>query len=392
MLSCRSRCIPYGSDYPWRDLNEDWYAALESGGIVYGLARSVRRSSGSAYEYLDRETGAWRPSSRLAAEFTGAGGVTDAIPITSTLAAEVERALIEGRPVRATQEQEPRRGKVVLRDAPQNDIGCDWFDPRRNGAVRNLDDAFEKLLLAVARRASERGILLLALVLYGGIGLALPVVAGWSLPWLIGANMVGATFAFVFLAMWLAVQVQASRRRNLLEWTTDLRRLNAEEFEWLVGEVYRRDGWNVEETGHQDGPDGGIDLVLRKGRDRLIVQCKRWQSWSVGVEDVRAFAGALAREGLPTRAGIFVTLSDFTEYARSEAKQLGLTLIDKVDLYAKVEKVRRPEPCPNCESPMLLDRSPRGWWFRCVANGCGGKKDLGGDPGQAIDLLTQPPG
>jgi hypothetical protein len=263
---------------------------------------------------------------------------------------------------------------------------------RQNARVTRLENAYERLLMAVASRASERGIIVLAGILYAGIGLLLPLAAGWSVPWLVAANAVGTTLAGTFLLTWLAVRVQASRRRNLLEWTTDLRRLDAAEFEWLVGEIYRREGWTVDETGLQDGPDGGIDLVLRRGREHVIVQCKRWTSWQVGVEDVRAFAGALAREGLQRGAGQFVTLSTFTEQARSEGSKLRLTLVDNVDLYAKVERARRPEPCPKCMAPMLLDRSPRGWWFRCVNGRCGGKKDLGNDPGQAVQVLTQPPG
>jgi restriction system protein len=137
--------------------------------------------------------------------------------------------------------------------------------------------------------------------------------------------------------LWIALQVQAGRRRNLLEWTTDLRRLDAAEFEWLVGELFRREGWKVAE-GSQDRPDGGIDLVLTRGRERAIVQCKRWTSWQVGVEDVRSFAGVLAREGLGAKGGVFVTLSGFTEQARTEVKQLGLSLLDGIDLYARGRK------------------------------------------------------
>jgi HJR/Mrr/RecB family endonuclease len=246
-------------------------------------------------------------------------------------------------------------------------------------------------MVAIASRASERGILLIALALYGGIGLALPLGLGWSVWWLVSANVFGTMLAGVLLLLWIALQVQAGRRRNLLEWTTDLRRLDAAEFEWLVGELFRREGWKVEERGRQGRPDGGIDLMLTRGRERAIVQCKRWRSWQVGVEDVRSFAGVLAREGLEAKGGVFVTLSGFTEQARTEAKQLGLTLVDNIDLYTRVEKVRRPEPCPNCGAAMMLDRSPRGWWFRCVRSGCGGKRDLGRDPAQALELLTQPP-
>jgi HJR/Mrr/RecB family endonuclease len=254
--------------------------------------------------------------------------------------------------------------------------------------MKAFDAAVDRLYEIVAARASERGIVLLAGALYLGIGLLLPLALAWPVPWLVSANLVGTTLAFSFLTVWLAARVQESRRRNLLEWTTDLRRLDAMEFEWLVGELFRREGWEVQETGKHGAPDGGIDLVLRRGQERSLVQCKRWTAWQVGVDEVRAFGGALSREGVPSSAGILVTLSDFTPTARIEGKQLKMSLLDGVDLYERVDKVRRPEPCPTCNSPMLLDRSPRGWWFRCTATGCAGKRDLGRDPAQAVELLT----
>jgi hypothetical protein len=97
------------------------------------------------------------------------------------------------------------------------------------------------------------------------------------------------------------------------------------------------------------------------------------------------------REQLPGTAGMFVTLSDFTEQASAEARRTGITLVDKLDLHSRMEKARRAEPCPVCGKPMILDRSSRGWWLRCRAAGCSGKRDLGGDPGRAVDLLIQGP-
>jgi HJR/Mrr/RecB family endonuclease len=234
-------------------------------------------------------------------------------------------------------------------------------------------------------------VVLVAAVFYPGIGLILPIGLGWSTPYLVDANVFGTMGAGVLSLGWLAAQVEAAKRRHLLEWTTELRHLNAEEFEWLVGETFRREGWKVEETGRQDAPDGNVDLVLTRDRQRKIVQCKRWESSLVGVDDVRGFAGTLLSEGMPGTAGIFVTLSDFTQYARLEADKAGLTLLNGQDLYSKVEKVRRLEPCPICQKPMRLDRSPRGWWFRCVAPGCNGKQDLASEPGRAVDILTQSP-
>jgi hypothetical protein len=262
----------------------------------------------------------------------------------------------------------------------------------QNALMRRFDEAYERALMAIATRASGRAIVAIAVTLYGGIGLALPLALGWSVPWLVSMNITGTLLAGTILLLWFAVRWQAASRRHLVEWTGDLRLLDAQEFEWLVGEVFRREGWKVEETGRQDGPDGGIDLIVTRQGEKRIVQCKRWTAKWVGVDDVRSFAGAVTREGLRPTAGTFVTLSDFTEQARKEAKSMGLTLLDNRDLYERVEKVRRPDACPICQAPMLLDRSPRGWWFRCVTSGCTGKRDLGRDPARAVDLLTQPPG
>ena len=59
-----------------------------------------------------------------------------------------------------------------------------------------------------------------------------------------------------------------------------------------MGEIFRREGYEVE-TGSQEHPDGNIDLVITKGAKRTVVQCKRWQSWDVGVDEIRKFAGTL---------------------------------------------------------------------------------------------------
>ena len=226
-----------------------------------------------------------------------------------------------------------------------------------------------------------------ALLLYAGLGLALPLALHRSVTGFVELNVLGTSLAGLVIVAWLAVRVEAGHRRHLVEWTTSLRNLDAAEFEWLVGEVFRREGWKVRETGRQDGPDGNIDLELSRSDQRLVVQCKRWTARSVGVDDIRGFSGTLLREGLTGGAGIFVTLSEFTTQARAEAKETGLTLIDGRGLFARVEKVRRTEPCPQCRAPMKLDRSEHGWWFRCTADGCRGKRDLGKDPGRAVEFL-----
>jgi len=254
--------------------------------------------------------------------------------------------------------------------------------------MSRFDDLFTKPFLDLVRRAPGSMVLAAALLCYPGAGLLLPLVLHWSLWGLVQANFLGTTLAAIVACGWLLVQIEARDRRHLVEWTTDLRLLSAQEFEWLVGELFRRKGWEVEETGRQDGPDGNIDLVLTRKSERRIVQCKRWQSWEVGVNEVRGFAGTLLHDHLPGSAGIFVTLSTFNARARAEAQQTGVTLIDRYDLYQLVTKARRTEPCPTCEAPMALRHSQYGWYFRCEIEGCSGKRHLDDKAGRAVELLT----
>ena len=251
------------------------------------------------------------------------------------------------------------------------------------------DDLYDQAMRGLVSRVSGRSIAVIAVLSYAGLGLALPLSLSWSVPWLVDANVIGTVLAGSACLGWLGIQIQARDRRHLIEWTTDLRRLDSAEFEWLVGELFRREGWTVTESGRRDGPDGNIDLALVKDGTRRIVQCKRWTSWVVGVDDIRGFAGTLLREGMVGRAGVFVTLSEFSAQARAEAARTGIALVDNQDLYSRVEKARRVEPCPVCQASMHLDRSPRGWWFRCIATGCAGKRDLGRDPAAAVELLTE---
>jgi restriction system protein len=251
-------------------------------------------------------------------------------------------------------------------------------------------ESWDDALLRWLMKTSGRTAAAVGLAGYPVIGLVVPLLLGVPLVTLIGLNVLGVSWAAVVGLGWLAGQVQRRDRRHLVEWTTSLRLLGADEFEWLVGEVFRREGWRVTETGRLGAADGNIDLELTKpGGERRIVQCKRLTAKQVGVSDVREFGGTLMREHLPGASGIFVTLSDFTDDARAEALRSDIGLIDSVELHRRVEAIRRAEPCPICNEPMVLGRSTRGWWLRCVARGCAGKRDLSGDPARAVELLLE---
>lgn len=230
--------------------------------------------------------------------------------------------------------------------------------------------------------------LALALAVYIALGVALPLALDAGRLKLITLGFLGATWGLVIILAALLAAQQATHRRLLIEWTSDLRKLDATEFEWLVGEVLRREGWNVVETGKPDGPDGNVDLRAERQGKRLLLQCKRWTAKPVGVDEVRKIAGTASGERTIGAAGALVTLSDFTEAAVDEGRRLDVELVDGRALLARIERVRDSEPCPLCDTPMHLDRSARGWWLRCPSfPRCSGKRDLGIDPGAAVDLL-----
>ena len=154
-----------------------------------------------------------------------------------------------------------------------------------------------------------------------------------------------------------------------------------------MGELFRREGFEVHETGGADTPDGNIDLELYLDGGRRIIQCKRWTAQQVGVDEIRRVLGTLMREHLPASNGIFVTLSAFTTQGREVATKAGVCLLDGRDLHRRIEAVRRSEACPLCSEPMKLAHSSYGWWLRCDSPGCAGKRDLGAEPGRAIELL-----
>jgi len=83
--------------------------------------------------------------------------------------------------------------------------------------------------------------------------------------------------------------------------------------------------------------DGGIDGMIREdalGLDMIYVQAKRYGAEnSVGVDDLRKFAGAIDAAGT-TNKGVFVTTSSFTDPAKDFVKmiQKRIILIDGPEL------------------------------------------------------------
>jgi restriction system protein len=149
-----------------------------------------------------------------------------------------------------------------------------------------------------------------------------------------------------------------SQRTNLVTNVSDSTATDAldgmtwQEFELLVGESFRLQGYQVTETGG-GGADGGIDLVLRKGNEKFLVQCKQWKAFTVGVTVVRELFGVMAAKG--ATGGFVVTSGKYTKDAMEFAKGRNVELIDGPSLLKMINAAQvnreRKEPTLNTNAP-----------------------------------------
>ena len=142
-----------------------------------------------------------------------------------------------------------------------------------------------------------------------------------------------------------------------------------QDFEILVGEYFRRQGYGVTDNGG-GGADGGVDVVLQGDDGVHLVQCKHWRALRVGVQPVRELYGVMAAYG--AAGGFVVTSGEFTEDAQRFAEGLTLTLISGPTLLRGIRAqagtgaaatapadLSTPD-CPVCGADMVLRQARTG--------------------------------
>ena len=129
------------------------------------------------------------------------------------------------------------------------------------------------------------------------------------------------------------------------------------EFEMLVGEAYRLQGYRVTETGG-GGADGGIDLALTKGSEKFLVQCKQWKAYKVGVGVVRELYGVMAAKG--AAGGFVVTSGRFTGDAKAFADGRNVQLVDGPKLFAMIKQAKQSQAAkqPATGAPLVQVKEP----------------------------------
>lgn len=190
-------------------------------------------------------------------------------------------------------------------------------------------------------------------------------------------------FAFALGALISAIKRrQHSELHDRVAATPDrsaLEKMSWREFEELTAEVFRRKGFKVIERGGA-GPDGGVDVELRMGADKYLVQCKQWKSLKVGVATIRELYGVMAAEGAV--GGFVVASGDFTGDARDFAEGRAIKLVHTAEILKMVTETGKVQEssdlaptmksnpakataavvtplCPKCEAPMVLRTSKK---------------------------------
>jgi len=149
--------------------------------------------------------------------------------------------------------------------------------------------------------------------------------------------------AGVLLLVAFISALTARKKGELLERqnsVASIENINWREFEYLVSEAYRRKGYAVTECGGA-GPDGGVDLELRKNGETLFVQCKHYRIKKVGVKIIRELYGVVASEN--ATGGIVITSGTFTQEAIDFARGNPLELVDGKGLFRLISEVQKKQ-------------------------------------------------
>lgn len=194
-------------------------------------------------------------------------------------------------------------------------------------------------------------------------------------------QQIGAVMAplawIVLLGCWAAAAASwasARKRRTLHDTRIDLESLSHiswRDFEMLVAESYRRQGYDVVESG-LGGKDGGIDLILSRAGRRELVQCKQWKRRNVDASTVREMWGLANHHGADAvhivSAGGFT--ADATHFARGKLIYLvtGRELLERIRMAQETlprtdravpPAIRETPACPSCSGPLVQRRNRR---------------------------------
>jgi hypothetical protein len=132
-----------------------------------------------------------------------------------------------------------------------------------------------------------------------------------------------------------------------------LSRLSWRDFQRRIAGHFEGAGYVVEQPGVANDADRGIDLVLRRGDETIVVTCKHWSAFQVPHEDVHRLLGQMPVVG--ATSGLLITSGEFTRTAIDAAARFRhVRLVDGRALRALLGPVEdlRPFRLPPPDSPI----------------------------------------
>jgi restriction system protein len=191
--------------------------------------------------------------------------------------------------------------------------------------------------------------------------------------WVLGSIVVAALVAFILINV---LGPRSERELSDLRWAKAhamdrwslelLKCLEWRRFEEICAAYFETLGFVAKAT--RFGADGGVDIELFAAGARspsIIVQCKAWNTYTVGVKPVRELLGVMAARRISE--GIFVTSGQFTKEARDFARGQNIQLFDGEELISKIQSL-----APG-KSAALLSAATKGDFLTPTCPSCGTK-------------------
>lgn len=166
-------------------------------------------------------------------------------------------------------------------------------------------------------------------------------------------------FAVIVFLVWIVAELHKLKDRRRFDKQSgidSIKDLDWREFESLLSEAFRRQGFVVEHTG-KAGPDGGIDVRLSKAGAVSLVQCKHWKQQQVGVKIVRELLGVVTSE--KAQSGIVVTSGQFTTAAIEFAAKNPVRLIDGNELVQMISEVQNSDRVKSKPAQVIVSERPK---------------------------------
>ncbi|WP_066309219.1 restriction endonuclease [Bacillus sp. FJAT-29814] len=131
----------------------------------------------------------------------------------------------------------------------------------------------------------------------------------------------------------------SQRKENLLMHAKadKLKSMQPFEFEKYIRDLFSMKGYETTLTPITG--DGGKDIILRKGNDILIVECKRYNATKVTRPDIQKFHSAIM--DMEAKEGLYVTTGYFTAPAIKYVLDKPIILIDLPRLLDLIEDVNK---------------------------------------------------